>query len=90
MATRSQKRKAVAQLASGEFETPTVQNTQSENKIAGPSKSPKVQPENLEEVKTFFRKDILSDIAKISAKNQKKMTKLTVPMIEKSSAHQNI
>ena len=46
MTTRSQKQKAVAELISGEFETPTVENNQSEILIAGPSKSPRVQPEN--------------------------------------------
>ena len=42
MATRSQKRKAVAELATGELETPSVENNQSEKLIAGPSKSPSV------------------------------------------------
>ena len=54
MRTRSQKRKA--ELVSGEFETSTAENDQPENLIAGPSKSPRVQPENLEETKASLRK----------------------------------
>ena len=49
MTTSSQKREAVAELASGDFETPTADIIQSENLVASPSKSPKLQPENLEE-----------------------------------------
>ena len=90
MTTGSQKRKAVAEVFSGEFETPTVENNQSQKLIAGPSKSPRVQPENLEEIKTSSRKEIMSDLAKILAENQKEMMKLIAPMAKKSSAHQNV
>ena len=48
MITRSQKRKAVAELASGDFETPVVENNSNENLIAGPSKNPRIETENLE------------------------------------------
>ena len=89
MTTRSQKRKAVAELVSREFETRTVENNQSKNLIAGPSKSPRVQPEILEEVKTSLRKELMSDLAKMLAENQKEMMKLIVPMAKKLSAHQN-
>ena len=51
MTIRSQKRKAVAELVPGEIETSATENNQPENLIAGPSKSPRVQPENLEEIK---------------------------------------
>ena len=57
MTTRSQTKKAVTELSSGgEFETSTAENIQTENLIAGPSKSPKVQPENLQEIKALLRK----------------------------------
>ena len=90
MTTRIQKTEAVAELVSGEIETPIVENNQSENLIAGPSNSPRVQPENLEEVKSSLRKEILSDLAKMLAENQKQIMKLIVPMAKKSSAHQNV
>ena len=57
MTTRSQKRKAVAELASVEFETPTAGINHAENLVAGPSKSPRVQPEHLEEIKTSLIKE---------------------------------
>ena len=41
MTTRSQKRKAVAELVSGEFEACETENNQCENLIAGPSKTSK-------------------------------------------------
>ena len=84
MTTRSQK-KAVAELVSRKFETPTVENNQSENLIAGPSQSPRVQLENLEEVKSSLTKEIMSDPVKLLAENQKEMMKLIVLMSEKSS-----
>ena len=89
MTTRSQKRKAVAELVSGEFEASIVESNQPENLIAGPSKSPKIQPENLEEIKTSLRKEIMSDLAKLLAENQKEIMELVVPSAKKSSAHQN-
>ena len=47
MTTRSQKRKAVAELASEDFETPVVENNYNENLTAGPSKNPIIETENL-------------------------------------------
>ena len=58
--TRSQKRKAVAELFSGEYETSVAENYPSETLVAGPSKTPRIVPENLEEIKTSLRKEILS------------------------------
>ena len=55
-------------------------NSQSENPVAGTSKSPKVRTENLEELKSTLRKEILSDLTKIVAENQKEMLKLTAPV----------
>ena len=79
MTTRSQKRKAVAELVSGDFETPVNENIPSEDLIAGPSKTLRVEPENLDETKTSLRKDILSDLSKILAENQKELPKLIAP-----------
>ena len=42
MTTRSQKRKAVEELVSQDLETLVAENNQTENLIAGPSKSPKI------------------------------------------------
>ena len=93
MTTRSQRRKAVAELASGKFESPTVESNQNENLIAGSSVSPRVQPETFEDVKTSSGKEILSDLAEMLAENQKEMMKLIVPMIKKiicSSKHSRV
>ena len=71
MTTRSQKMKAVAVLVSGDFEASVAENNSPENLVAGPSKTPRVEPENLEEVKTSLRKEIMSDLTKLLAENQK-------------------
>ena len=92
MTTRIQKKKAVAKLASVEFETPTADNNQPENLVAGPSKSPRVQPENLEEIKTSLRKEIkeiVSHLAKMLAETQTEMMKLAAPITKKASTYQN-
>ena len=83
MTTRSQKRKAVAELVSGEFETPVNEGILSEDLIAGPSKTFRIEPENLDEIKTSLRKKILSDLSKILAENQKEMIKLIAPLSKK-------
>ena len=90
MTTRSQKRKAVAELVSGDFETSIAGNTPSENLIAGPSKVPRVEPENLEEIKTSLRKEIMSDLTKILVENQKEMLKLIAPSNKKHAVRSNI
>ena len=51
--------------------------------------SPRVQPENLEVTKTYLRKEIMFDLAKLLAENKKEMIKLVAPITTKSSAHQN-
>ena len=83
MTTRSQKRKAVAELVSGEFEASVAENNSSENLVAGPSKTLRVEPENLDEMKTSLRKEIMSDPTKILAEIQKEMLKLIAPLIKK-------
>ena len=65
MTTRSQTRKAVAELVSGELEASVVENDLSEKLVAGPSKTLRFEPENLDEIKTSLRKEILSDLTKI-------------------------
>ena len=62
MTTRSQKRKADAELVSGEFEASSTENNQTENYVAGPSKSPKILSEKLDEIITSLRKEIISDL----------------------------
>ena len=80
MTTRSQKKKAVAELVSGDFETPVNENIPPEDLIAGPSKTLRIEPENLDEIKTSLRKEVLSDLSKIVAENQKEMLKLIAPL----------
>ena len=72
MTTRSQKRKAVEELVSTEMETPIPETYQNLNPVAGTSKSPRVLAENLEEIKSSLRKEIMSDLTKILAENQKR------------------
>ena len=71
MTIRCRKIKAVAELVSGEFEASVAENSQSGNLIVGPSKTLRVEPENLDEINTSLRKEIMSDLTKILAKNQK-------------------
>ena len=90
MTTRSQKRKAVAELASGDFETPVVENNSNENLIAGPSKNPRIEPENLEEIKISLRRKIMTDLIKIHTENQKEIFKLIAPLSKKRSVSANV
>ena len=83
MTPRSPKRKTVEELVSTEIETPLPAFSQNLNPVAGTSKSPKVLTENLEEIKSSLRKEIMSDLAKISAENQKEMLKLNTPTTKK-------
>ena len=88
MTFRSQKRKAVEKIVSGEFETPVTEDSQPENRISG-LVNPVEQPENLEEMKKYLRKQLMSDLGKIFAQNQKERMKPVAPIDKKSSAHQN-
>ena len=58
MTTRSQKREAVAELVSGDFEAPVAENNSSENLVASPSKTLRAESESLDEIKTSLRKEI--------------------------------
>ena len=71
MTTRSQKRKAVEELVSTEIETPIPESSQNLNPVAGTNNSPRVLTKNLEEIKSSLRKEIMSDLTKILAENQK-------------------
>ena len=61
MITRSQKRKTVFELVSGDFEASLAENNSTENLIASSSKNPRPELENLEEMKTTLREEIMSD-----------------------------
>ena len=85
MTTRSQKRKAVEELVSTEIETPVPEISLNENPVAGTSKSPRVFSENLENIKSALRKEIMTDLTKILAENQKEMLKLIAPVTKKQT-----
>ena len=90
MTTRSQKRKAVAELVSGDFEASLAENNSTENLIPSSSKNPRLELENLEEIKTALRKEIMTDLTKILAENQKEMLKLIAPANKKRPVSSNI
>ena len=85
MTTRRRERKAVEELVSTEIETPMPETSQNSNPVAGTSKSPRVLTENLEEIKSLLRKEIMSDLTKILAENQKEMLKLIAPPVKKQT-----
>ena len=85
MTTRSQKRKVVEELVSTEIETPIPETSQNLNPVVGTSKSPRVLTENLNEIKSSLRKEIMSDLTKILAENQKEMLKLIAPTSKKQA-----
>ena len=87
MTTRSQKRRVAAELVSGDFEASVTQNNPPENLVASSSKSPRMQPKNLDEIKTYLRKEVMSDLTKILAENQKEMLKLIAPLSKKRPIH---
>ena len=89
MTTRSHKRKAVAELVSGDFETSVTENFPPETLVASSSKIPRVEPESLTEIKTSLRKEIMSDLAKILAENQKEVLKLIAPLNKKQNVLAN-
>ena len=70
---------------STEVETPLPEISQNENPVARTSKSPRVISENLEDIKTTLRKEIMFDLTKILAENQKEMLKLIAPPVKKQT-----
>ena len=89
MTTRSQKRKAITELVSGEFEVSVTENHPTENTVAGTSKAARIEIENLEKLETCLRKEIMSDLTKILAENQKEMLKLLAPLNRKQPSCSN-
>ena len=85
MTTRSQKRKAGAELVSDDFETSVTENFPPETLVASSSKISRIESENLAEIKTSLRKEIMSDLTKILAENQKEMLKLIAPLNKKQN-----
>ena len=85
MTTESQKRKSGEELVSTEIETPLPENSQNLNPVAGTSKSPRVLTESLEEIKSSLRKEIMSDLTKILAENQKEVLTLIAPTTRKQT-----
>ena len=81
--TTSQKRKAFEKLASDEFESVEAENNTVENPIDGRSKSPKMQHGNLDKIKTSLTKEIMPDLTKIPAENQKETLKLLLSNAKK-------
>ena len=75
--------KTVEALVFEDLGTTLTENIASEKPTAGSSKSPKLQVENLVAIKTSLRKEILSDLNKFLAENQKE--KLITPTLKKSS-----
>ena len=67
------------------METPITEVNQNLNPVAGSSKSPRVTTENLEEIKSSLRKEIMSDLTKILAENQKEMLKLIAAPVKKQT-----
>ena len=90
MTTRSQKRKAEAELVSGDFEASIAENITTENLVAGPSKNPRIEPENLEEIKTSLRREIMTDLTEIPAESQKEKLKLIAPLNKKQPVCPNV
>ena len=58
--------------------------------MASSSKIPRIEPEGLAEIKTTLRKEIMSDLTKILAENQKEMLKLIAPLNKKQTVHLNV
>ena len=90
MTPGTQKEKAVAELVSGDFEVSGDENIQSEIHVACSNKSPKMQPEKLDEIKTSLRKEIMSDITKILAEAQEEMLRLIAPTTNKATILVNL
>ena len=90
MTTRSQKTKAAEKLVSRDADTPITGDSSEEHLVAGPSKSPRVQPENLDEIKTSLRKEIMSDLSNILAETQKEMLRFLASTTKVQNNHFNV
>ena len=93
MSTRSQKRKAVEELVSGEFEFPrsnTLNNIPEQVPGTSNQKFPRIQPENLDAIKTSIRTEIMSDLAETLAENHKEMLKLIAPVMKEKTVRKKV
>ena len=90
MTTISQKRKAVAELVTRDFEVSSTEKNETENYVAGPNKAPKTQSEKRDEIKMSMRKEIMSDLTEILAENQKEMFKVIAPTAKKQVTLQTL
>ena len=61
MTPRSQKWKALEEQVSRDMETPITEKNPEENPTSRCSKSPKIHLENVNEIQTSLRKEIMSD-----------------------------
>ena len=67
MTTRTQKRKIIAELVSGDFEFFVPENSPSKNLVASSRKVPRVEPESLVEIKTSPTLSVLAPPATATA-----------------------
>ena len=63
---------------------------QVENSVVSTSKPPRIQTENLDEIKTCLRSGKMADLNKILTENQKKMLELSTPAVRKTNVVQNL
>ena len=89
MTVRSRKRKATVEPNPTNLETSLTDNNQTEELIPGPSKNPRTYSENLDDIKSSLRKEIMSDLTKLLAENQKEMLKLITPVVRNLINPQN-
>ena len=57
--------------------------------LTGPSKTLRIEPNNLDEIKASLRKEIMSDLTKILAENQRESPKLIAPSTKKQPVYLN-
>ena len=76
MTTRSQNRKGTTEVASGELEAFSAETYQVESCVASTSKSPRIQTENFDEMKMCSWREIMADLTKILAENQKQLLEI--------------
>ena len=67
----------MAELATTEYEASVSEISQREGLIAGFSKSTNIQAEKLEEIQMSLRQELMTDLSKCLAENQKELMKLS-------------
>ena len=68
---------------SREFETSLTENNLAENLVASCSKTFRTETGDLNEIKSSLRKEILADLSKLLAENQKELFKLIARLNKK-------